>query len=298
MLQTNEDAMDENKMVIEIPNDLVEQFDQIWRDDFGSDIEIQAYLVGRKSTVGEKRIMTVYEMIIPAQEGTYTGSKLLDNDFLRKVVKGGELVGMIHVHCDHTGVYLSGADIHVAAMFQHVYCKNSGFFSAVLCPKTQSVGFMVVKSEKLEAAVKCARLSGLGKPTDHDHPDCWATVECHEMNYRTIITDVRSTNEKKLISDLGDPFEPTEMIRRLTSTTYTPMTDREVLDFHNIGNNETTIDMLRKSGRKESSVGGIFTIRPRGMKHDDEEYLSLAEPIEDMMKDKSIRNTEDSQCNK
>ena len=286
MLQTNEDAMDENKMVIEIPNDLVEQFDQIWRDDFGSDIEIQAYLVGRKSTVGEKRIMTVYEMIIPAQEGTYTGSKLLDNDFLRKVVKGGDLVGMIHVHCDHSGVYLSGADIHAAAMFQHVYCKNSGFFSAVLCPKTQSVGFMVVKSEKLEAAVKCARLSGLGKPTDHDHPDCWATVECHEMNYRTIITDVRSTNEKKLISDLGDPFEPTEMIRRLTSTTYTPMTDREVLDFHNIGNNETTIDMLRKSGRKESSVGGIFTIRPRGMKHDDEEYLSLVEPIEEMMKDK------------
>ena len=298
MLQTNEDGMDEDKMVIEIPNDLVEQFDQIWRDDFGSDIEIQAYLVGRKSTVGEKRIVTVYEMIIPAQKGTYTGSKLLDNDFLRKVVQGGELVGMIHVHCDHSGVYLSGADIHTAAVFQHVYCKNSGFFSAVLCPKTQSVGFMVVKSDKLESAVKCAQLSGLGKPTDHDHPDCWATVECHEMNYRTIITDVRSTNEKKLISDLGDPFEPTEMIRRLTSTTYTPMTDREVLDFHNIGDNETDIDMLRKSGRKESSVGRIFTIRPRGMKHDDEGYLSLAEPIEEMMKDKSIRNTEDSQCNK
>ena len=298
MIQTNEGGMDEDKMVIEIPNDLVEKFDQIWRDDYGSEVEIQAHLVGRSSQVGEKRIVTVYEMIIPAQKGTYTTTKLLDNDFLRKVVKGGELVGMIHVHCDHSGVYLSGADIHTAAVFQHVYCKKNGFFSAVLCPKTQSVGFMVVKSEKLEAAVKCAQLSGPGTQNDHNHPDCWATVECYEMNYRTIITDVRSTNEKKLISDLGDPFEPTEMKRRLTSTTYTPMTDREILDLHNIGDNETKLDVLRESGRIESSVERIITIRQKGMKHDDEGYLSQAARIEEIIKSKSTGTTDDNQCNK
>ena len=137
----------DDKLVVEIPGDLCERFENIWREEVGDDKEMQVYLIGRRRMEAEVEVLTVFEMILPAQTSTKRRCVLDDTTFLR-YAKSKEIIGMMHVHCDGTGCYLSGPDQHTAIRFNMTFCPGKEFFSAVFDSVNRRVAFMKIKTEK------------------------------------------------------------------------------------------------------------------------------------------------------
>ena len=278
----------EDTMKIEIPRDLVERFEKIWLKVMGAEKEMQAHLVGRRRKVGDKEIVTVYEMIIPAQSANKRYCELDNTDFLDNV-DADQLVGMLHVHCDNSGTYLSGPDLHTASRFNTTFCPDKEFFSAVFDSTNRRVGFMKIKTSKIDLIRKCTLLTDK-YPDDplHNHPECWCTVETKVMDFDVIVTDVRNNPSNNASpSSKMFPFEPDQpMTRVLTQRTYEPLTDLEILEYHGADVNETELTYLTGRGAAVPEAAESFPIlvKQPGDLHDDYKALDKERPIEEHLK--------------
>ena len=276
----------EDTMKIEIPRDLVERFEKIWLEIMGPEKEMQVHLVGRRRKVGDVEIVTVFEMIVPAQTANKTYCELDNTEFLDKV-DAGQLVGMLHVHCDSSGTYLSGPDLHTASRFNHTFCPDKEFFSAVFDSTNRRVGFMKIKTSKRELIHKCTLLTDK-YPNLHNHTECWCTVETKVMDFNVIVTDVRNIARNNAApSKKMFPFEPDQpMTRVLTQRSYEPLTDMEILEYHGADVNETELAYLTDRGAAQPASAESFPIlvKQPGDLHDDYGALNVEKPIEEHLK--------------
>ena len=280
-----DDFVGENdNVLVEIPRDLMRRFDQILRegDGDGKLKEMQAHFTGRRREENGKKILTIYEMIIPAQTGNYTSCRLTNADFLNRL-KGQEIVGMIHTHCDQSGIYLSGQDQHTTGKFQHCFCANDIYISAVYDPTEKTVGFMKIKSDKVGKVYRCALLHGPGTLA-HDHPECWAMVETRILDFDVIVTDIR--DKLKLRSTTGDLFDPTAPTRQLRTAAYEPLTNRDILDIHGIESRFASLEVLARKIYTGPETETFHYKKP-GELHDDTRYFTSGllkfKPIDDYL---------------
>ena len=274
---------EEDDVIVEVPRDLGERLIQLRKTDY-KHVEFQVHIVGKRRKEGRKTILTIIEMIIPLQKGSYRTCKLLDVDFLNKI-EHTQLIGMIHSHVDGSGVYLSGPDVHTAAEFNHLYCQGDHFFSAVYDPKKNNLGFMKIKSSKLRLAMKCSQLTVSEKVnTVHDHPEAWAMVKSVQIDFDVIVTDLRKTPEYNLDSHVGGSceLERLGLTRCLDVDGYSRLTERDILDLHGFSDNATFDEFIEADTYETDKIPGDVTLLQPGRKHDDAAHITkgCCQPLE------------------
>ena len=279
-------------VVVELPHDMVERFKHVFETFTVGSAEIQVHLTGYRRKEGNKKIITVTQMLIPRQEGDLHHCIVTDKAFF-KHLHPEDHVGVFHVHPDGSGTYMSGIDCHMCADFE----KRVGdiFVSGVYDPKRNEYGFMKIKADKLEDVCKCSQLSRRNSIQHHAHPDVWCFVLVKEIVTPIIVCDMRRTGQPEEMVDcqtwvngktgLYGPFESVPVIRNMRGSAWTPLSKESFLNIHGIIN-DVGLNEMRKPYVPQASLRDAERPKAKipGDKHADESYLELTLPVEQFVR--------------
>ena len=185
------------KLLVEIPQDFKELMNEILSYDFTNN-EMACWILGRRRKDKEKEIITCYELVIPPSNK--------DRSCVSKI-KVKDVVGTIFT-----------SQINISMKVEKKLTKQK-HIRITIHPTSRNIEIeqlQIIKDYHQEFYRKTQK------------------VITQEIDLDTILTDCRPLTEnfKDSVSSLGDPFKPKHILRQLSASSYTRLTEEQIAKIH------------------------------------------------------------------